>query len=89
MSKSFSVPICMHSKHLINAVNTCAVSLLRYSGGILDWSQTELRKMDVNTRKLMTMHSCFSMNNDVDWLYVLLKNGRQGLISVKFAIEYI
>jgi len=78
----------LYSKHLITAINTCAVSLLRYSGGIIDWSQTELRKMDVDTRKLMTMHGCFSMNSDVDRLYVLRKNGGRGLISVKFAIEH-
>ena len=78
----------LYSKHLISAINSCAISLLRYSGGIINWTQVELRKLDINTRKLMTMHGGFSMTSDVDRLYVSRKNGGRGLISVKFAIEH-
>ena len=77
----------LYSRNLISAINTCAVSLLRYSGGIIKWSQAEIQKLDVATRKLLTMHGGFCMNSDVDHLYVPRKNGGRGLISVTFAIE--
>jgi len=36
----------------------------------------------------MTLHGGFSMNSDVDRLYLPRRKGGRGLISVKFAIEY-
>jgi len=57
------------SRNLFSALNMCAVSLIRYSGGIVKWSQEELHKLDVDTRKLLTMHGAFCMNSDVDRLY--------------------
>ena len=50
--------------------------------------QAEMHKMDIDTRKLMTMHGAFSVNGDVDRLYLSRKKGVRGLISVKFAIEH-
>ena len=45
-------------------------SAIRYSGGIINWTQAELQKLDVITRKLFTMHGGFCMNSDVDHLYI-------------------
>ena len=42
---------------MVKAINTWAVSLMRYSAGIVEWSKAELDVTDRNTRKLMTMHS--------------------------------
>jgi len=47
-----------------------------------------MHKVDIDTRKLLTMHGGFSMNSDVDRLYLSRKKGSRGLISVKFAIEH-
>ena len=63
------------SRNVVSAINVCAVSLLRYSGGIVNWTQAELQKFDVITRKLFTMHGGFCMNGDVDRLYVPRKKG--------------
>ena len=55
----------------------------------MNWTtQAELRKVDIDTRTLMTMHGGFLLNSDVDRLYVSRKNGGSGLISVKFAFEH-
>ena len=78
----------LYSRNLITAINSCATSLLRYSGGLINWIQAEMRKMDIDTRKLMTMHGAFSMNGDVDRLYLSRKKEGRALISVKFAIEH-
>ena len=34
----------------------CIVSLLHYSGGIVNWTQSELYSLDVMTKKQFTMH---------------------------------
>ena len=78
----------LYSKHLISAINSHAISLLCSSGGIINWSQAELHKLDIDTRKLLTMHGGFSMNSDVDHVYISRKNRGQGLTSVMFAIEH-
>ena len=43
----------------IKAVNTWAVALLRYGGGMIRWTKNELQKIDGMTRKVMTINrSC-------------------------------
>ena len=39
--------------NLMKAVNVWAVSVVRYTAGILDWTKGELEKMDVKTRKIL------------------------------------
>ena len=38
------------------AVNTWAITLLRYGAGAVKWNQEELRALDRKTRKLLTLH---------------------------------
>jgi len=75
-----------NNNNLITAINVLAVSLMKYSGGIIKWSQEELYKLDVATRKLMSMHGSFSVNSDINRLYVPRKFSGRGLVSVSFAI---
>ena len=37
----------LYSRNLILAINTFAVSLMRYSDGIIKWSQSDLRALDI------------------------------------------
>ena len=76
----------LFSRNLITAINVLAVSLMRYSSGIVKWSQEEL--LDDSTRKLITMHGSFLVSSDVDRLYIPTRHGGRGLISVSFAIEH-
>ena len=78
----------LFSRNLITAINVLVVSLIRYSGEIIKWSQKALNKLDARTRKLMGMHGSFSVNSDVDRLYVPRKFGGRGLVSVSFAIQH-
>lgn len=45
----------------IKAMNTWAVSILRYTGKRMDWTQVELKALDKKTRKVMIMNHglCF------------------------------
>ena len=45
----------LNAKNLILAINTWAVSVIRYSAGILNWNKEDRDGRDRNTRQLMTM----------------------------------
>jgi len=45
----------LNGKNKINAINTWAVSVLRYGAGIIRWTKEELRSLDRRTRKILTM----------------------------------
>ena len=40
----------------IKAINAWAISVVRYSGGIVDWTVDELKEADKKTRKLLTLN---------------------------------
>ena len=63
------------------ALNTWAVSILKYGAGILKWNKNELQEMDRKTRKFMTMNKELHPRSDVARLYVSQKNGGRGLIG--------
>jgi len=44
-------------------------------------------KLDVQTRKLLTLHRAFNRNSDIDRLYVHRTLGGRGLLSVSDAIR--
>ena len=70
-----------NSKNTISAINSRAVSIIRYSAGIVTWSVNELQDLDRKTRKLLTMYSMFHKKGDVDRLYIKRTEGGRGLIS--------
>ena len=85
------VRLIMQSKLIgrnkIKAINTWAVSLVRYGAGIIMWKKAELESMDRRTRKLMTMNKELHPRGDVARLYVGRKNGARGLISCETCVK--
>ena len=77
----------LYAGNLIKGVNAWAVSVVRYSAGVLDWTERELKGMDVRTRKLLTMFGAFHRNSGVDRLYMKRKEGGRGLISVRECVK--
>ena len=71
----------LNGRKKIMALNTWAVSVLRYGAGILKWNKNELQEVDRKTRKLMTMIKELHPRSDVARLYVSRKNGGRGLIE--------
>ena len=68
--------------NVIHAINSCAIPILRYSAGIIDWTLEDLQRLDQGTRKLLSLHGTFYRTSDVDRLYVSRQLGGRGLISV-------
>jgi len=77
----------LNSGNAIVAINSCAVPILRYSAGLVDWTQAELYKLDVTTRKLFSLHKAFNINSDVDRLYVHRLLGGRGLLSIADTVQ--
>ena len=68
--------------NVIHAINSCAIPILQYSAGIIDWTLEELQQLDRGTCKLLSLHGTFYCISDVDRLYVSCQLGGRGLISV-------
>ena len=71
----------LYARNLFPAINAWAVSIIRYSAGVLDWRELELRNLDIKTRKILTMHGIFHKKGNVSRLYMKRKLGGRGLIS--------
>ena len=71
--------------YVIKAINSWAVSLLWYSGGIVNWTKSELAELDRKTRKLFTIHGALHPRSNVSRLYLPRREGGRGLISVEDA----
>jgi hypothetical protein len=65
----------LSAKNKIQPTGALAVSVLRYSFGIINWHQEEWRKLERKTRKLLTIHGQHHPKADVDRLYVPRKQG--------------
>ena len=76
----------LNGKNKIKAMNTWAVSSMRYGAGIIKWTVAELDEMDRKTRKIMTINKEFHPKSDVDRLYVTRSKGGRGLIGCKSCV---
>ena len=82
---------CLKSKlnggNMVKAINTWAVSLMRYSSGIVEWTKADLDVTDRKTRKLMTMYGMLHPLSNVSRLYLLRSEGGRGLLSVSDSVN--
>ena len=78
----------LNAGNMIKAVNTWAVSLVRYAAGVVDWNQNELQAMDRKTRKLLTIYGGLHPKSDVDRIYLDRKKGGRGLMGVEETVRY-
>ena len=51
-------------------INTCDVSLMRYSAGIVKWRKSELGEIDRKTRKVTTRNKELRARSDFGRSYV-------------------
>ena len=76
----------LNGGNLITAINTWAVSLLRYAAGFIDWTHGELEALDSRVCKLMTMHNVLHPKSNIDRLCLPRREGGRGLISAADAV---
>ena len=56
----------LYGGNVIKGMNSWAVSVIRYTAGIIDWTKRELKAIDVRARKIMTTAGTFHQKGDVD-----------------------
>ncbi|KAJ7312127.1 hypothetical protein JRQ81_006469 [Phrynocephalus forsythii] len=72
----------LNGGNTIKAINSWAIPVIRYTAGIINWTQMELDSLDRKTRKLMTFHYALHPHSDVDRLYLPRKLGGRSLLQV-------
>lgn len=77
----------LNGKNKVMGINMWAVAVVRYGGGIVEWRQEELKRMDRKTRKMMTMYGALHPKSDVDRLYLPRKRGGRGLIGCEACVK--
>jgi len=78
----------LYGGNLIKAINAWAVSVVRYSAGVIEWSKAELKAMDIKTRKILSMHGAFHEKSSTYRLYLKRKEGGRGLISITDCVTH-
>jgi hypothetical protein len=73
----------LNAKNIITATGALAIPVLRYSFGIISWRLEEIRKIDLKTRKILTMHKMHHPKVDIDRLHVKRKGGGRGLLQIE------
>ena len=77
----------LNGGNTITAINSRAVSIIRYSAGIIKWTKEEIRAIDTKTRKLLTIYRALHPQADVDRLYIRRADGGRGMISVEDTVD--
>ena len=65
----------LNSGNVFKAINTWAVSVVRYSAAFLWWSRLQPEEIDRRTKKLLTMHNGFHSKSNAQQLYLSRKEG--------------
>ena len=73
----------LNGKNLFLAVNTRAVSVIRYSTAFLDWTKEETKELDRWTRKQLIAGRALYPKSKVMRIYIKRRYGGRGLISVE------
>ena len=77
----------LNSGNVFRAINTWAVSVLRYSEAFLRWPRFQLEEIDRRTRKLLTMHHGFHSKSSVEPVYLSKSKGGKRMIGVQDIVE--
>jgi len=73
----------LKARNKITATGALVVPVLRYSFGIINWRNEEIKKIERKTRKMLTMYKIHHPKADIDRLYVKRKEGGRGLVPIE------
>ena len=77
----------LNSANRIEAINTLAIPVVTYSFNIINWTLSDIKKIDVKIRKLMTCNRMHHPKADVDRLYIPRKAGGRGMIQLELSLK--
>ncbi|CAH2093003.1 unnamed protein product [Euphydryas editha] len=74
----------LNSRNLIKGINTYAIPVLLYSFGIINYKNSDLKKIDVKTRKLLAIKKAHQQKAETERLYLPINQGGRGLLNVEY-----
>ena len=77
----------LNGRNEIIAINTWAVSLMRYGAGIVKWTKSKHDEIDRNTRKVLILSNELHPRSDVDSLYVSRMEEGRGMTGFKMCVK--
>ena len=77
----------LNGGNMISGINAWALSVLRYSAGIVNWTVEELVSMGRKIRKILAMNGCMHTRSNIARLYLPRKEGERGLISIEECVR--
>ena len=77
----------LNSGNTVKAINSWAVPVIRYSAGIVDWKNPELRNMSGKTRKVLNMYQALHTRSNVGRPYMPHSEGRKGLLRLEECVN--
>ena len=77
----------LNARNRIDAINSLALPVVKYSFTIINWSLTEIKKVDTKIRKLLIMHRIHHSKSDVNRLYLPRKEERRGLVQLEISLK--
>ena len=76
-----------NSANHIEALNTLAIHVVTYSFNIVNWTPSDIKKMDTKIRKLMTCNRMHHPKADVDRLHIPRNEGVRGMIQLELSLK--
>ena len=73
--------------NVVAGMNAWAVGIIRCGAEVLDWTKEELKGIEIETRKLMTMNESLHLRGNVGRLYLARKEGGRELISCEECVN--
>ena len=77
----------LNARNRIDAINSLALPVVTYSFTIINWSLTEIKKVDTKICKLLTMHRMHHPKSDVNRLYLPRKEGGRGIVQLELSLK--
>ena len=77
----------LNSANRIEAINTLTIAVVTYSFSIINWTITEIRRLDKKIRKLLTCNRIHHPKADVDRLYIPRNEGGRGMIQLELSYK--
>ena len=77
----------LNAHNRTDAINSLALPVVTYSFTIINWSHTEIKKVDTKIFKLLTMHRMHHPKSDINRLYLPRKEGGRGLVQLELSLK--
>lgn len=74
----------LNGRNMIKAINTWAIPVITYSFGVINWSNTEIERINRRIRTSMTKHRIHHTNASTTRLYLPRKLGGRGLLNLQY-----